>query len=87
MVNTVQANADHGRDFYLLTNHMIKSQNFTKGDIRTYFTFKQIFIRIQSAAAMRTCVLMSLIQLSLTFVNSPRESGSKSMDYYPLHFV
>ena len=52
MVNTVQANADHGRDFHLLTNHMIKSPNVTKGDIRTYFTFKQIFIWIQSAAAM-----------------------------------
>ena len=28
MVNTVQVNANHGRDFHVLTNHMTKLKNF-----------------------------------------------------------
>ena len=33
MVNNLQVNADHGYDFYPLTDHMTTLQNFTKGDI------------------------------------------------------
>ena len=34
MVNTVSVNADHGRDFHPLANHMTKLKNFTKVEIR-----------------------------------------------------
>ena len=36
MVNTVWVNADHGRDFHPLTNHMTKLRNFTKEKNRDF---------------------------------------------------
>ena len=33
MVNTVWVNADHGRDFHPLADHMTKLRNFTKEEI------------------------------------------------------
>ena len=32
MVNTMRVNADHGRDFNPLADHMTKLKNFTKGE-------------------------------------------------------
>ncbi|KAI0212296.1 hypothetical protein LSAT2_002773 [Lamellibrachia satsuma] len=34
VVNTVRLNADHGRHFHRLVDHMTKLRYFTKGDIR-----------------------------------------------------
>ena len=33
MVNTVRVNANHGRDFNPLADHMTKLRNFNKGEI------------------------------------------------------
>ena len=40
MVNTVQVNANHGRDLHPLANHMTKLQNFTKGENRDFSAFR-----------------------------------------------
>ena len=39
MVNTVRVNADHGRDFHPLVDHMTKLRNFTNDKIRKFSTF------------------------------------------------
>ena len=39
MVNTVRVNADHGRDFHPLADHMTKLQNFTKAAICEFLAF------------------------------------------------
>ena len=39
MVNTVQVNDDHGRDFYPLADHMTKIRYFTKGENRDFQQF------------------------------------------------
>ena len=36
MVNTVRANADQGRDFNPLADHMTKLRNFTKEESRDF---------------------------------------------------
>ena len=41
MVNTVQVNDDHGRDFHPLADHLIKLRNFIKCDFST-FRFSRI---------------------------------------------
>ena len=40
MVNTVRVNADHGRDFNPLADHMTKLRNFTKGENRDFAAFR-----------------------------------------------
>ena len=40
MVNTVRVNADHGRDFHPLSDHMTKLRNFTKEEIRDFSAFR-----------------------------------------------
>ena len=39
MVNTVQVNAGHGRDFHPLADHMVKLKHFNKGKIHKFSTF------------------------------------------------
>ena len=39
MVNTVRVNADHGRNFLLLADHMTKLRNF-KGENRDFSAFR-----------------------------------------------
>ena len=39
MVNTVH-NADHGRDFHPLADHMTKLRNFTKGENSDFSAFR-----------------------------------------------
>ena len=39
MVNTLRVNANHGRDFHPLADHMPKLRNFTKGEIREFSAF------------------------------------------------
>ena len=39
MVNTMQVNADHGRDFNPLTDNLTKLRNFTKGENRDFLHF------------------------------------------------
>ena len=39
MVNTLLVNADHGRHFHLLADHMTKFRNVTKGDVRGFSAF------------------------------------------------
>ena len=39
MVNTGRINADYGRGFNPLADHMTKIQNFTKGGNRDFSTF------------------------------------------------
>ena len=39
MVNTVWVNADHGRNFHPLADHMTKLRNFIKGKIREFSAF------------------------------------------------
>ena len=36
MVNTMWVNADSGRDFHPLADHMTKLQHFTKGENRDF---------------------------------------------------
>ena len=36
MVNTVRVNADHGRDFHPLADHLTKLKKFTKGEIHEF---------------------------------------------------
>ena len=40
MVNTVWVNADHGRDIYLLADHMTNLRNFTKEENRDFSPFR-----------------------------------------------
>ena len=40
MVNTVWVNADHGRDFHPLADHMMKLTNFTKEENRDFSAFR-----------------------------------------------
>ena len=40
MVNTVWVNADNGRDFHPLSNHMKKLRNFTKEENRDFSSFR-----------------------------------------------
>ena len=39
MVNTVQVNADHGRDLHALAKHMTKLQNFTNSENHDFSAF------------------------------------------------
>ena len=39
MLNNVRVNADHGRDFHPLADHMTLLRNFTTGEIREFSTF------------------------------------------------
>ena len=39
MVNSVWVNADHGRDFHPLADHMTKLHNFTKEQNRDFSAF------------------------------------------------
>ena len=46
MVKTVRVNADHGRDFNPLADHMTKFKNFTKvGFSQNYFGFRKIILK------------------------------------------
>ena len=47
MAKTVWVKADHGRDLHPLTDHMTKSQNFTKEQNRDFSSFS-IFISVNS---------------------------------------
>ena len=38
-VNIVRVNADHGRDFHPLADHVTTLQNYTKGEIREFSAF------------------------------------------------
>ena len=40
LVNTVWVNADHGRDFHPLADHMTKLQKFTKEENRDFSAFR-----------------------------------------------
>ena len=40
MVNTVWVNADHGRDFHPLADHMTKLPKFTKEENRCFSAFR-----------------------------------------------
>ena len=40
MVNPVLVNANHGRDFNPLANHMTKLHNFTKGENHDFPAFR-----------------------------------------------
>ena len=40
MVSTMRVNADHGRDFNPLADHMTKLKNFTKGKNRDFSAFR-----------------------------------------------
>ena len=40
MVNTVWVNADHGRDFHPLADHMTKLRNFTKEENCDFSAFR-----------------------------------------------
>ena len=40
MANTLRVNADHGRDFHPLVDHVTKLRNFIKGEIREFSAFK-----------------------------------------------
>ena len=39
MVNTVWVNADHGRDFNPLADHMTKLRNFIKEENQDFYAF------------------------------------------------
>ena len=39
MVSTVRVNADHGRDFHSLADHVTKLRGFTKFEIREFSAF------------------------------------------------
>ena len=40
MVNTVRVNADYGRDFNPLADHMTNLRNFTNGENRDFSVFR-----------------------------------------------
>ena len=40
MVNTMCVNANHGRDFHPLADHMAKLRNFTKEQNRDFSAFR-----------------------------------------------
>ena len=40
MVNAVRVNADHGRDFHPLADHLTKLRNFTMGENRDFLAFR-----------------------------------------------
>ena len=48
MVDIVRVNADYGRDFHHLTDHMTKLRNFTRGEIRELSAFPFHFKSINS---------------------------------------
>ena len=61
MVNTVRVNADHGRDFNSLTDHMTKLQHFTKGENHDFsaFRFSLHIMLDQALSNLIVCLMIS----------------------------
>ena len=59
MVNTVWVNADHGHDFYPLTNHITKLRNFTKGEICQLSAFPLYLMFDQTLSNLIVCLMIS----------------------------
>ena len=61
MVNTLRVNADHGRDFHLLTDYMTKLQNFTKSEIYEFsaFPFPLHLMFDQTLSNLIVCLMIS----------------------------
>ena len=60
MVSTVRVNADHGRDFNPLADHMTKIRNFTKGENRDFsaFRFSLHLILEQELTNLKVCLMI-----------------------------
>ena len=61
MVNTVRVNADHGRDFNPLDDHLTKLWNFTKGENRDFsaFRFSPHLVFEQALSNLIVCLMIS----------------------------
>ena len=61
MVNTVWVNADHGRDFHPLADHMIKLKKFTKEENRGFSAFRlsRQFMPQQVLTILFVCLMIS----------------------------
>ena len=61
MVNTVWVNADHGRDFHPLADHMTKLQKFTKEENRCFSAFRLSlqFMPEQVLTILIVCLMIS----------------------------
>ena len=60
-VNALLVNADHGRDFHPLADHMTKLRNVTNGEIRefTVFPFSLQLMFDQTLNNLIVCVIIS----------------------------
>ena len=61
MVNPVWVNADHGRDFHPLANHITKLHNFTKEENCDFSAFKfslQLMLQ-QALTNLIVCLMIS----------------------------
>ena len=61
MVNAVWVNADHGRDFHPLADHMTKLRNFTKEENRDFSAFRfslQLMLE-QALTNLIVCLMIS----------------------------
>ena len=67
MANVVQVNADHGRNFNPLSNHMIKLKNFTKGENRDFlaFQFSLNLMLEQTLSNLIVCLMISQKKLHI----------------------
>ena len=61
MVNTVWVNADHGRDFNPLADHMTKLRNLTKGENHDFsaFRFSLHLMLEQTLSNLIVCLMFS----------------------------
>ena len=61
MVNTVWVNADHGRDFHPLADHMTKLKNFTKEENRNFSAFwYSLHVMLEQALSnLIVCLMIS----------------------------
>ena len=61
MVNIVHVNADYGRDFHPLADHMTKLRNFSKGENYDFlaFQFSLHLLLEQALSNLIVCLMIS----------------------------
>ena len=64
MVNTVWVNADHGRVFHPLADHMTKLRNFTKEENRDFSAFGCL-LHLMLEQALTNLIVCLMISQSL----------------------
>ena len=64
MLNTVWVNADHGRDFHPLADHMTKLRNFTKEENHDFSAF-QFSFHLMSEQILGNLIICLMISQKL----------------------